>query len=870
MRTWWAPLLALLVCAPAEAQRLPTIVRPEHYDLAIDVDLAHARFSGTERIRVRLSEPSARIVLHAVDLEFQDVSIASAGTVRGARVVLDKTTETATLAADSPIPAGAADIHVRYSAPLNRDLRGFYLSEANGRSYAVTQFESTDARRAFPSFDEPALKATFAVKLTIDRGDTAISNGRLTADTPAPDPSKHTLTFATTPKMSTYLVAMAVGDFDCLEGAADGVPIRVCATPDKKHLGGLALQMAGEAISFYNRYYAIKYPFGKLDMVAIPDFAAGAMENTGAIFYRETALLADAATASLASRKYIATVIAHEIAHQWFGDLVTMRWWDDLWLNEGFATWMERRPFIGAHPDWQMDVDETADNQTALNLDALSTTRPIHSNAESPAEIEETFDAIAYQKGAAVLRMVERYVGEDDFRKGINAYLARHAYANATSEDFWRAIATASRKPVDRILPTFVNQPGVPLLDVSLECTPSGHALTIKQERLSLNPAAPAFPARWQIPICRKQAGVFGASCTELRVESATLIGEACPSWVFLNAGAQGYYRTAYAPSMLRALAPDVETRLTAPERLSLVGDEWALVRAGRHSVADYLTLASGFGRESTSVVLGEIAGRLDFIRSNVAGGRERPRLEAFVRSLLRPLFDDLGLEPTGADTEDRRALRAVVANSLGTVGNDDGVASEARVLVDQALAGARPLDSTMAASLLNIAARKGDVALYDGIVAAATQAKTPEDYYRYLSALGRFEDPVLVERGLERVLSADVRSQDTVRHLSGYFANPNEAVRQRAWTFLKEHWTDLERKLSIAGADASLTGILASFCDAGTRDDVKAFFAARPRPTAARALNQTLERIDNCIALRDKQGPALAAWLSAQPGGRE
>ena len=327
IRPSWALFLVAVTSSAAFAQRLPAGVTPTHYDLAIDVDLAGARFRGTDTIRVRLDRASTRIVLHAIDLELKDVTIASGRDTQKASVALDSNTQTAALTVPKAIPAGAADIRIRYTGILNDKLRGFYLSSANGRRYAVTQMESTDARRAFPCFDEPALKATFAIALTIDRGDTAISNGALVSDTPGPDASRHTLTFATTPKMSTYLVAMAVGDFQCLAGASDNVPIRVCAVPDKKDLGRIALEMTEDIIAFYNRYYDIKYPFGKLDMVAIPDFAAGAMENTAAIFYRETDLLADSTTASPQIRKRIAVVAAHEIAHQWFGDLVTMRWW---------------------------------------------------------------------------------------------------------------------------------------------------------------------------------------------------------------------------------------------------------------------------------------------------------------------------------------------------------------------------------------------------------------------------------------------------------------------------------------------------------------------------------------------------------------
>src|SRR4051794_29731607 len=458
----------LLAPLPASAQRLPTTVAPSHYDLAFVVDLARARFEGTETIKVDVHEQTSNIVLNALEIEFHEATIGIGKAAQTATVTLDEAAQTATLTVPKPLPKGETEIHAKFSGVLNTKLRGFYISQTKLRKYAVTQFESTDARRAFPCFDEPSFKATFAVTLTIDRGDIAISNGKVLSDTPGPAITQHTMKFSTTPKMSSYLVAMTVGDFKCVEGAADNIPIRIWATPDKRDLTHIALESAEQVLRFYNSYYAIKYPFGKLDVVAVPDFAAGAMENTGAIFYRETDLLAETKSASVATRKTIASILAHEMAHQWFGDIVTMEWWDDIWLNEGFATWMANKPLEAAHPEWNVPVDEASENQTALNLDSLASTRAIHAEADTPAQIDAAFDAIAYQKGAAVLRMLESYVGADAFRKGINAYLQAHAYGNATSEDFAKSIAASSGKPVERILPTFVNQPGVPLLDVSL------------------------------------------------------------------------------------------------------------------------------------------------------------------------------------------------------------------------------------------------------------------------------------------------------------------------------------------------------------------------------------------------------------------
>ena len=856
-------VLVWLATLPAAAQRVPGGVTPNHYDLAFIVDLEHERFEGTETIRVDVTEPTSRIVLNAVDITFHEVTIGAGTAAQKAAVALDEAKQTAMLSIPRPVAKGAADIHIRYSGILNSQLRGFYISRTKARKYAVTQFEATDARRAFPSFDEPHFKATFAVTLTIDRGDAAISNGRTLSDTPGPATTQHTIKFATTPRMSSYLVAMAVGDFKCLDGAADAIPIRICATPDKRDLGRIALESAEQILKFYDGYYAIKYPFGKLDVVAVPDFAAGAMENTAAIFYRETDLLADSKSASVDTRKKIAAILAHEMAHQWFGDLVTMQWWDDIWLNEGFATWMANKPLAASHSDWNIEVDEAQENQQALSLDSLKATRPIHVDVETPAQIDEAFDAITYQKGAAVLRMVESYVGAETFRKGVNAYLQTYAYKNATSEDFSKALAASSGKPVERILPSFVNQQGVPLLDVALACANGRTAVTLRQERFFADGGRDEA-GRWQIPVCIKAPGESTPACDVLSEPSHTFtLPGACAPWVFANAGAHGYYRTAYPSDLVRAIAPRVETELTPAERLSLVDDEWALVRAGRHSVADYLTLAAGHGREHTSGVLDEIARALGFVREYLTAGAASGRFEAFVRGLLRPLFDELGFAAAPTDGDDRRALRATVIGVLGGLGDDPDVVARARTATDRALAGGAAIDATAASAVVRVAARHGDARLFDALYAAAERATDPDEHYRYLYALTAFRDPSLIERGLELAATPQLRTQDTALYLAQFFANPD--ARARALSFVIDRWPALQPKVTVFGGDTTLVHAMGSFCDAGSADRIRTFFAAHPLPAAARTLEQTLEEVANCAALREKQTPVVAEWLAAR-----
>ena len=855
-------VLFLLVVRPAAAQRLPGGVAPTHYDLAFVVDLEHERFEGTETIRVEVAEPTSRIVVNAVDITFREVTIGAGDAAQKASVAVDEAAQTAAFTVPRRLAKGPADIHIKFTGVLNSQLRGFYISRTKARKYAVTQFESTDARRAFPSFDEPRFKATFTVTLTIDRGDTAISNGRAVSDTPGPAPTQHTMSFAPTPRMSSYLVAMAVGDFKCLDGAADQVPIRICATPDKRDLGRIALESAEEILKFYDGYYAIKYPFGKLDVVAVPDFAAGAMENTGAIFYRETDLLVETKSASVDTRKKIMSILAHEMAHQWFGDLVTMQWWEDIWLNEGFATWMANKPLAAAHRDWNIEVDEAQESQQAMSLDSLKATRPIHVEVETPAQIDEAFDAITYQKGAAVLRMVESYVGAETFRKGVNAYLQAHAYNNATSEDFSKALAASSGKPVERILPSFVNQPGVPLVDVSLSCANGRTAVTLRQERFFAGGARDEA-GRWQMPICIKAPGESTPVCDVLGDVSHTFtVPGACAPWVFANAGAHGYYRTAYSSDVLRAMAPRVETDLTPAERLSLVDDEWALVRAGRHSAADYLTLAAGHGREHSSGVLDEVAHGLGFVREYLTSDATRDRFSGFVRTLLRPLLDEVGFTAAPGDGDDRRALRATVISVLGNLADDPDVVSRARGAADRAVAGGAG-DATTADAVIRVAARHGDAKLFDALFTAAERATDPDEHYRYLYALTEFRDPALIERGLALAATPQIRTQDTALYLAQFVANPD--ARERALSFVVDHWTALAPKVTVFGGDTTLVRAMGTFCDAAAAERIRAFFAAHPLPAAARTLEQTFEQIANCVALREKQTRVVADWLASR-----
>jgi len=854
-------LLAILLtmAAPAAAQRLPGTVVPEHYTLAFEPDLAKETFRGREAIRVTLTEPATSVTLHAAEITFGEVTITSGGRTQVAKVTTDAKGETATFTVPERLGEGQATIQISYTGVLNDQLRGFYISKANGRKYAVSQLEATDARRAFPSFDEPIYKATFDISMTVPVGDTAISNGKVTSDSPGPQPGTHTLTFARTPRMSSYLVALLVGDFACREGASEGVPIRVCSTPDKRELTGFALEAATQQLKFYNDYFGIKYPFGKLDIIGVPDFSAGAMENIGAITFRERLLLIDPATASIGARKRVAGVISHEIAHQWFGDLVTMKWWDDIWLNEGFATWMANKPLAAWKPEWRVDLDDAADTQGALGIDAMKSTRAIRMKVETPEEINEVFDGIAYEKTAAVLRMIEKYVGQDAFRKGVASYLKKYSYSNAAGEDFWNEVARVTGKPVDRIMRSFVDQIGAPVLTVRSSCTQNRSELDVKVGRFIGTPGSSPAPQVWTLPVALK--GADGQTRYELldRPER-TLKVDGCGA-TFANADSRGYYLTDYTADTVGQFAKN-PARLTAAERISLLGDEWRMVRAGRHDIDLYLDLAAAMAGDDTPVISETIAERLESIGDDIADATERARYQAWIRAHFGPVLTGLGLPGPANDGDDRQYRRGILLHLVGVVGNDPAVQATARELALRYIAEPNSVPSTLAPKVLQVAAVGGDAALYQRYLdQMKTAGAQPERYYRYFNALSWFSDPALVKRTLELAVSPDVRSQDASTILGSLLVHPWSS--DQAWEFTKERWPALLKTLNMFQAIPDLVGSFGAFCSVSRATDVKEFLAKNSVPAAARAAQQAIERIDSCVALDMRQSKPFAVWLA-------
>ncbi len=860
----WVGFLALLPFAAA--QRLPELAVPVNYKLSFAPDFQKDNFEGEDTISVRVLKTTPEIVLNSAEIQFHQATITSGGATQPAKVTLDGKREWATLTFAKPIEAGPATIHIQYSGILNDELRGLYLGkDRDGRKYAVTQFEATDARRAFPSFDEPGYKATFDVSVVAENGMVAISNGKVLSDTPGPGAAKHTVTFASTAKMSSYLVALAVGHFESVEGEADGIPIRVWGPPGTKPYDGYALEVSEWCMKYFNQYFGIRYPFEKLDMIGLPDFSAGAMENTGLITYRQAELQLDDKHASVELRKRVAVVIAHEMAHQWFGDLVTMRWWDDIWLNEGFATWMETKAVGAWKPEWHFELEDVEDTTASLNSDSLQNTRPIHQAAETPAEIQELFDGIAYDKSGSVLRMLEAYLGPERFRAGVNQYLTEHSYGNASADDFWKTLAKASKEPVDKIMPMFVQQPGAPIVSVRTQCANGSTMVTLSQQRYFSN--RKMFEAGsdqlWQVPVCLKEGGDGESAhekCMLLTKKEENLALPGCGSWVMANAGAHGYYRSGYSSDAIRAMGRSLEHELTPSERIVLLGDSWASVRVGEQQIGDYLALAEGARSDRTRAVLSTVTAKLEYITNYLVSDADRKEYERWVRRLLCPVAAELGWEPKPGESDETKSLRARVLHTLGYAGGDPDVIAKARQLTEKALQDPASIDPTVAFTAFSLAAENGDAVLYDRVM-AKLQARggSLESYYLYFQTLSKFRDPKLLHRTLDYAISPAVRSQDTLGMIAAVMKNPAGA--DLAWDFVRAHWTDIE-KIGGGFTSAEVVAATSGFCDAERHDQVRDFFAEHDVPAAERTVKQSLESIHNCADLKLRQTPELSTWL--------
>jgi puromycin-sensitive aminopeptidase len=838
--------------------RLPASVLPHAYRLTLTPDLGAATFTGEVAIDVAIGTPTATVVLNAAELEIATavVEVVGVDSPVVATVTLDSTEERAVLTFPKDLPAGAATLRLTYTGLLNDKLHGFYRSTftddaGSEHVIATTQMESTDARRAFPCFDEPEFKATFEITLVIDEDLAAFSNSPVAEQTVEPGGKKR-VHFTPTMVMSTYLVAFVVGPLEHTDPVdVGGVPLRVVHPLGKGHLTAFALDVGAHALRFFTEYFGIAYPGEKVDMVAIPDFAAGAMENLGCITYRESLLLVDPTTAARSELERVADVICHEMAHMWFGDLVTMKWWNGIWLNEAFATFMEVLAVDAYRPEWQRWVSFGVEREAAMAVDGLHATRPVEFPVGRPEEAEGMFDVLTYQKGGSVLRMLEQFIGPDVFREGIHDYLVTHSYGNTETRDLWDALEHSSGRPVARIMDTWINQGGYPLVTV-------GDDGSLAQQPFSYSGApGGAIGSNWQVPVLHRSLGATDDWADALLLTAAPNAGTGGDD-VVVNAGGTGFYRVAYSAERVAHLA-DRLGDLAPLERYNLLSDTWAATLAGHAQVADLLRLAkaladSGEGDPSVwSVVIGALG-----LFDRIIPDEGRPMLATAVRQLLGPIAANLGWEQRDSDDERTPSLRSAVLRTLGTIGADPGVRAEA----GSRFAGreATPLHGDIASAVLDIVAAVGGEDEYEAYLAHYRNPSTPQEENRYLDALANFGDATLSARTFELAMT-EVRSQDAPFLIRLLLVNREAGP--ATWERIVARWDEFPMKFPSKTLPRMLDGVRALCSPTELAAEVATFVDAHPLAAGGRTVEQILERLAMSVNFGRSVGATLPATLA-------
>ncbi len=833
-----------------ENARLTRTVLPIRYGLLVETDADATRFSGQVTIAVEIMEATSEIVLHAKDLDVELVGLTRRDEPVAVQLSADPATERITVRTESPLEEGPAELTLRFAAPVSSGLLGYYRStyvDANGaqRVLAATQFEAPHARRAFPCFDEPEFKASFSVTLVVAEGLLAISNGPEVHRESLGD-GRVRVDFAPTIPMSTYLVAWVVGPLVVTEPVdAGGVAVRVAHVPGKEHLTRFALDVGSFAIRFFADYYGIPYPGEKCDLVALPDFSFGAMENLGCVTFREARLLVDPDQATLTEMSDAALTIVHEVAHMWFGDLVTMKWWNGIWLNEAFATFMEHLGVDAYRESWKTWDDFAIGRAAALDVDALSNTRTVEYEVITPEDADGMFDLLTYQKGGSVLRMVERWLGADAFRAGVRHYLDRYKLANTETTDLWDSLESATSEPVRRIMDSWIFQPGFPIVTASA----AGSSITLTQERFGYEGAEPSGQ-RWAIPIrARVHDGASAADSTLLLDGDRTSFDAPPNSLVVLDAGGEGFYRVSY-PREWRDRLLDAGV-LSALERFSIVDDLWAAVLAGKASAEEMLALARQLRGEEDLVVWRVLVGALR-ATSRLVEGDALARLRSEVADVLAPTSSRLGRHATGGDDARTRQLRGVILDALGTLVEDPATIAYAR---EQCAKHSGDPD-VMSASVA-IVASVGTPETFDDFVQRAAAATTPQEQLRYLYALGALPTEELALRAARHAMS------DAVRPQNGPFLI-QRALRSRehgpaVWVFVRDHWDEIRARFSGSLIPRILDGVTWLVDDASVAD-VPRFLADHPVPEGARVIAQHLERQRVHRAVVDRERDRLSA----------
>lgn len=863
----------MLPAAEAPPQlKLPGNVVPTNYRAALKLDPSQTTFTGQIHIQVAVKSPVKTIWLNASEIE-----IANAKLVRNGK------SETA-----APVPGGSdfiglqfpravekgpAELVIEYAGHVHtRGSAGIFSMEQDGNKFLFTQFESTDARDAFPCFDEPSFKVPWQLSFSIPAEDDAVSN------TPVDNEETHgmekTLRVKQTKPLPSYLVAFAIGKFDFVPAGFAGknrAPVRIVTPRGHAREAKYAAEVTATILTRLENYFGIPFPYEKSDQVAIPlTFGFGAMENAGMVTYAQTILLANPDRDTETRQRAYASVAAHELAHQWFGDLVTTAWWNDIWLNEAFATWMEQKIISEWKPEWQTRAADVKSKLDAQDDDTLTSARKIRQEIQSKDDISNAFDGITYQKGAAVISMFENWVGESGFRKGVQAYLKKYEFGNATAPEFLAAVSEASGKEITQPFSSFLNQPGVPLVSVALDCKQEQPVLRLSQQRSLPIGTKPPQNQLWQIPVCvRYGAGANEKqACTMFSDPRADfkLDAKTCPAWVEANDKARGYYRIDYRGDLLpKLIAGDIEKRLSTAERVNLLGNAQALAKTGEMPDSDVLELVKKFSGDPSRYVVKRAIQVAEMPDEHLVRPDLRSNYQKFIRENFQARARNLGWLAKPGEDDDARLLRPDLLRFVATTGNDQQLAGQARQLAEKWLADHAAVPPSVAPAILRTAAYYGDRSFFEQLLASFKKTRDRQERRNIVQAMESFRDSAALHAGMNAVLDGQI---PFIEGLQLLFAGQQSAdTRKAAFDFMKKNFDALAaRRPTGGGADAGARFVQVgrSFCDPESESELKDFFEPHVDQFvgAPRLLAQTLEGIRACIANKQKQEPSVEEFL--------
>ncbi|CAG9771129.1 unnamed protein product [Ceutorhynchus assimilis] len=854
-------------------QRLPKTVKPEHYKLNLVPDFKSFTFKGDVAVKIEVVKSTDEIVLNSLELVIDNAQVKGDKVFIPKDIQVSHSDETVTFKFDTHIAPGSYSLDIVFNGEINEKMKGLYRSkyvnEKGENSYTVvTQFEPTDARRCFPCWDEPALKATFDISLEVPKNLVALSNMPVKQEEEKGSLVKYN--FETTPIMSTYLVAAVIGEYDYVEDVSlDGVKVRVYTPIGKKEQGLFALEVAREVLPYYKEYFNIAYPLPKIDLIAIADFSAGAMENWGLVTYRESALLVDPQNTSAVSKQWIALVVGHELAHQWFGNLVTMEWWTHLWLNEGYASFVEFLCVNYLFPQYDIWTQFVNDSYIkALELDSLNNSHPIEVPVGHPSEVDEIFDDISYNKGASVIRMLHHYIGDEDFRKGMHNYLTKHQYKNTFTEDLWEALEDASKKPVGEVMSTWTKQMGFPEVAVTSKAAEDGKGvtLTLTQTKFTADGSPPLGDYLWMIPISiatSKNPGkevistVLKEKITEIFVADVTET-----DWIKVNPGTIGFYRTKYTPEMLEKFVPAIRDKSLPPlDRLGLIDDLFAMVKAGHTSTVEVLKFLRAFEDETDYNVWSSVSNILSRLSQLLGNTPYREGYEKYQKQLLSKVHTRLGWNSKAEETHLHTLLRSLILGRMALL-NDQKTIQEARTRLDDHVSGKQVLPADLRSACYKTVLRAGGQQEFDTLLKLYRSCDLHEEKDRISRSLGAATDLDLLKKVLEFAMSDEVRSQDKVFVIIS--ASLNSRGRDLAWEFFKDNWPILKEQFSGGFLLARLVKYLAeNFTSEEKAVEVEAFFQTNSAPGTERTVQQAIETIRLNSKWLKRDGTAIEKYLN-------